>query len=200
MIRIGWICCFLICLTHLGNGQHESNTDPRIGKFDTLTLFNYLNIFDAPFTREFNLNKIHENSILKTYLSFSVNTQLQNLKLKLTNGEIMSPNIYGWAYSFRRISSIHFWLIYYFEGEVGTYLCLRILNIKKKSLSEPYILSKAGGDEGEWEYSFGRFSNDSTYKYLYVHGSEEKTIDSISRQDRIRLNGDVIKISEKILK
>lgn len=200
LIHIAILISCIICIINFAKGQNESLQNQRTGRFDTLSLSGYLNLFDAPFTREFNLKKIYKNGILKSHLSYSVNTQLQNLKLRLTNGYIMSPNIYGWAYSFRKITSNHFWLIYYVEGEVLTHMDLRILDIKKKSISEPYNLSSAGGDQGDWEYLFGRFLNDSTYKFINVWGDTEMTKDSILGIDRIRLNGDTIHLTRKNLK
>ena len=200
LIHLALICCLIICFIHNANGQYHSDSDPRIGKFDTLSLPKYLSLFYAPFPSEFNLEKIHNNGNPNTLLSFSFNTQLYNLKLKLPSGEIMSPNIYGWAYSYRKISSNKYWLIYYFEGEVLTRLCLIILDVNMKSLSNPYALSSAGGDDGDWEFSFGRFLNDSTYKFTNFWGDQKTTKDSILGIDRIRPNGEIIQLKRKIFK
>ena len=165
---------------------------------DTLTLSEYLELFEHNFTTNFKITGISvaKNKII---LSFDSTKYLQNISIKLDNGIIISPEIYGYAYSYRKINPNLYWIIYYNEVEVGTSMFLCILNFKNKLLSNPYTLVHYGGDDGYWDYKYGNFINDSTYNYLYVWGNDEKTLDSLTGLDRIKMNGEFIELKKKSL-
>jgi hypothetical protein len=167
---------------------------------DTLDLTNYLKLYDNTFTIEYNFGWFPHGNKNEMTLSYSEDKQLGSLYIKLDNGNVISPQFGGWAYSYRKLNDHLFWLIYYIEGESGTSLLLSILDTRKKIFSKPYQLANAFGDQGDWAYKYGKFENDSTYNYLLVYGDQEKTIDSIIGQDKIRLNGELIEISKRKLK
>jgi hypothetical protein len=112
----------------------------------------------------------------------------------------MSPEISGWAYSYRKLNEHLFWLVCYSQGESGTSFWLYILDTKHKTVSKSYQLANAFGDQGDWAYTYGKFENDSTYHYLTVFGSEEGTQDSTLYRDRIRRNGEIIELTRRKLK
>lgn len=170
------------------------------GNSDTLTLSEYLKLFDNTFTLDFNLGWFPYGNKNQITFSFDKNKQLDALKIKLSDGLIMSPEIHGWAYSYRKLNEHIFWLVYYMESESGTSLKLCILDTKKKTISKSYQLANAYGDQGDWAYKYGKFENDSTYNYLIVYGSMEGTQDSIFIQDRIKENGEFIELQKRKLK
>jgi hypothetical protein len=190
-------------------------TKSQAAKPDTLSLSEYLKLFDNKFTSKYNIgwtNSINDKPIVFT---FDTSKFLNKCCIRLGNGSVICPEIYGWAYSYKQINKDLFWLTYYREGEVGVNLYLRALDIKKKTFSEPYTLAWAGGDGGHWWYKIGSFINDSTFDYYQVHKMEfeifdsisgqyssiPKTLDSVSGIDRIRVNGEVIELKKtKLIK
>jgi hypothetical protein len=170
------------------------------GNADTLTLTEYLRLFDHAFTPEFNLGWLpygHKNA---DKLSFNNVKHLNSLKIRLSNGFIMSPEISGRAYSYLKLNEHLFWLVCCSEGVSGTSFLLYILDTKHKTVSKTYQLANAFGDQGDWAYTYGKFENDSTYTYLTVFGSEEGTQDSTLYRDRIKRNGEVFKLTRRKLK
>jgi hypothetical protein len=168
-------------------------------RHDTLTPGNYLKLFNNSFTSDYNPGGVRQGNKNKMILSFEKSKQLDSLWVKSGNGKAINPKISGWAYSYRKINDHLFWLIYYTEGESGTSFLLCVFDTRTKTFSKPYQLANAFGDQGDWAYKYGKFVNDSTYNYLHVFGDQEKTIDSISGQDRIRLNGEFMAIQKKKL-
>lgn len=169
------------------------------GTPDTLKLSEYLKLFDNVFTSEFNLGWTFHGSEKMIRLSFDKYRSLQGLSIELDNGRIMTPEIYGWAYSYRKINNNVFWLVYYTEGESGTSFWLQKLDIENVTLSKAYQLANAFGDQGDWAYKVGNFVNDSTYNYLLVYGTETMTLDSISGEDRIKSNGECLELKKRKL-
>ena len=170
------------------------------GNSDTLTLAEYLRLFNNTFTTDFNLGWFPDGNKNPLTLSFDKKTQLDALKIKLNNGLIISPEISGWAYSYRKLNEHLFWLIYYLESESGTSLNLCILDTENRTISKSYQLANAFGDQGDWAYKYGKFENDSTYHYLLVYGSMQGTQDSIFGQDRIKRNGEFLELQKRELK
>jgi len=99
---------FLLGITTILNGQS-----------DTLRLEQYLKLFDHTFSAQFDEGWRPLNDSKKLRLTFSPDKQIINYKINLSNGRIAYPNIYGWAYSFKKINDTLIWLIYYRETESG---------------------------------------------------------------------------------
>ena len=177
-----------------------SFSNSKAGNPDTLSLNDYLGLFDNNFTTEFNFGWYHYETKNAMKFSLAENKQLNGCKIKLNNGSILSPEIYGSAYSHRKFCEHLFWLVYLTEGESGNSFWLCVLNTKNKTVSKSYQLANAFGDQGDWAYRYGEFENDSTYNYLFVYGNTEGTLDSISGQDRIIHNGELLELKKRKLK
>lgn len=168
---------------------------------DTLKLSEYLKLFDNKYTNDFKIgwiNQVDNSNVIN--FTYDKNKELYGRKIKLDKGYVLTPDIYGWAYSYRKINNHLFWLIYYNEHESCTSLMLLVLDTKNNTTSQSYELAKVFGDQGDWCYKYGRFENDSTYNYLKVYGSIEGTTDSISGQDRIRFKGEFLELKKRKLK
>lgn len=172
----------------------------KAGETDTLSLNDYLGLFNNKFTTEYDFGWYHYEIKNAKKLLLDETKQLNGTKIKLNNGSIMSPAIYGYAYSYKKFNEHLFWLVYLTQGESGTSILLCVLNTKNETVSKSYLLANAFGDQGDWAYRYGEFENDSTYNYLYVYGNTESTLDSISGQDILRINGQLLKSKERNLK
>jgi hypothetical protein len=187
---------FLIIFLFLTIGLTRTSA----GKPDTLSLTDYLKLFNYKYTTDYTVGWTNEADFKKLNFSFDTNTSLHNRFIRLNNGSLILPEIWGFAYSYRQVNSNLYWLIYYGEGEVDINLFLTVLDTKKRIISKPYRLACAGGDEEDWDFRFGKFINDSTYKYVYAFGTGANTRDSVSGLDRIRPNGEIIEIKKIKLK
>jgi hypothetical protein len=180
--------------------QIFSLTRTSAGTPDTLSLTEYLKLFNHKFTTDNTFGWTNEQDLRKLNFTFDSNSYLINRCIKLDNGLIIKPEIWGFAYSYRQIKSNLFWLIYYVVGNLDYELFFAVLDTKNRILSKPYLLACTGGDEEDWDYRYGKFINDSTYKYLYAFGVAKNTRDSVSGLDRIKPNGDIIELKKIKLK
>ncbi len=145
---------------------------------DTLSLEQYLNLFSNPFINNINLCQDLIKNSEKINLSFSKEKWLYKKVIFLNNGKVLNPELSGWAFSYKKINDSILWLLHYreTEGGGGTIMLLSILNKSNLTITKTYNLAYCTGDQGDYAYKYGKWINDSTFKYMSVSYSYDANL------------------------
>ena len=148
---------------------------------EIIPLEEYLKPFTYEFPREVYLGVAPKG---KSWLQFDYSIlkfPLQNKLILLDNGTLLGP-IYGSPFAYKKVNPNVIWISTIHVGEYGgdTSLSLYVINLKKETLSEQYLLSETFAEDGWYDYQDGEFINDSTFQYRHFWNDESFKADSAS--------------------